>query len=176
MIYSETKLKGAFLIDIEPIDDERGWFSRTFCKNEFEKQGLCAEFVQHNISYSLKKGTIKGLHYQLPPYEEVKVVSCIKGKIFDVIVDMRPDSETYLKWLSVELEEQSGRMLYVPKGFAHGFQTLTDDVLVFYLMGELYYKNAENGLRWNDELLNISWPIREDIIISDKDRNLRTLN
>ena len=169
MIYTEAPLKGAYIIDMQRIEDERGWFSRTFCKEEFEANGLCCDFVQHNASHSIRKGTIRGLHYQLPPYEEIKVVRCTMGKIFDVIVDIRADSDTYLQWFSVELSGDNGRMLYIPKGFAHGFQTLCENSEVFYLMSAFYRKGYESGIRWNDAALNINWPIRDGITISEKD-------
>ena len=169
MTYVETLLKGAYIIDMQPIEDERGWFSRAFCMKEFRANGLCSEFVQHNSSFNLQKGTVRGLHYQLPPYEEIKVVRCIRGKIFDVIVDIRKDSDTYLKWFGVELSEDNCRMLYVPKGFAHGFQTLCDKTEIFYLMSEFYRKGYDAGLRWDDKAIGIDWPIRDGIVISEKD-------
>ena len=176
MVFTETPLKGAYVIDIVPIEDERGWFARAFCKDEFAKYGLHTEYPQHNISYNLKKGTVRGLHYQLPPYGEVKIVECTKGNIFDVIVDMRQDSDTFLQWFAVELNENDGKMLYIPKDFAHGFQTLSDNAEVFYLMGEYYQKGMESGIRWNDEKLGITWPMRDDIVISEKDRQLKTVD
>lgn len=175
MTFTETPLKGAFVINTVPFEDNRGWFSRTFCKEEFEKQGLCSEFVQHNSSYNIHKGTIRGLHYQLAPYEEIKVVKCTRGKILDVIVDLRENSETYLQWFSIELTDENGRMIYVPEGFAHGFQTLCDNTDVFYLMSEFYRKGFDAGIRWNDEVLGINWPILDEIIISEKDKFLRNL-
>jgi dTDP-4-dehydrorhamnose 3,5-epimerase len=175
VLFKEIPLKGAYTIDIEPIEDERGWFSRSFCKNEFEKYGLHTEYPQHNISFNARKGTTRGLHYQQEPYGEVKIVRCIQGKIFDVIVDMRENSETYLHWFSVELSENNERMLYIPKNFAHGFQTLTDNAKVSYLMGEYYQKGLESGIRWDDKKLAIPWPICEDIVISEKDLKLMTL-
>jgi len=176
MIFTETPLKGAYIIDIEPHKDNRGWFSRTFCKEEFEKHGLCTEFVQHNSSYNALKGTIRGLHYQIPPDEEIKIVSCVKGCIFDVIVDVRKDSSTYMQWFSVELSESNGRMLYIPKDFAHGFQTLCDETMVLYQMSEYYKKGSESGIRWNDATLNIDWPEKENVIMSEKDSQLQLLN
>ena len=175
MVFSKTRIEGVYIIEPQPSEDSRGWFSRNFCKREFEANGLHSEFVQHNVSYNKRKGTLRGLHFQKPPHEEVKVVQCIKGRIFDVVVDLRVDSATYLEWLSVELCEGSRRMLYVPKGFAHGFQTLCDDAVVFYLMGDYYVKGFEGGLRYDDEALGIDWPIKSGITISDKDSELPNL-
>jgi len=172
MVYTEMLLKGAYIIDIEQLEDDRGWFGRTFCQEEFAALGLCSDFVQHNSSYSRHRGTVRGMHYQLPPYSEVKIVRCVRGAIYDVIVDIRDDSETYMQWFGVELSENDNRMLYVPKGFAHGFQTLSDDTEVFYLMSEFYRKGFDAGLRWNDKRLGITWPITEGIIISEKDASL----
>lgn len=172
MHFTQTTLNGTYIIDIEPIEDERGYFARSFCSDEFLKHGLHSDFVQHNISYNLKQGTIRGMHYQLPPYEEIKVVRCIKGTIFDVIVDLRPDSATYMQWFSVELSEDNARAIYIPKGFAHGFQSTTDNTIVLYLMSEFYHRGFEAGLRWDDERLDIKWPILNDIVISDRDSSL----
>lgn len=170
MLFNETSLAGAFIITLEPVYDERGFFARSFCKKELEEHCLHTDFVQCNISYNQKKGTVRGLHYQIPPYEEVKIVSCRKGTIFDVIVDIRPHSPTFGKWACVELSAKNNQALYVPKGIAHGFQTLTDEVEVFYLMGHYYYSESARGIRWDDSTLNILWP-HKDIIISDRDRN-----
>jgi len=176
MKFVETPLIGAYVISHEPIRDHRGWFARSFCRNEFAKYGLCTEFVQNNTSYSKTKGTVRGLHFQRTPHEEVKVVSCINGSIFDVIVDNRPNSPTYLQWFSVELDDKKGDMLYVPKGFAHGYQTLTDDAVVFYLVSAFYHGGFEGGLRWDDELLSIHWPIKKGAVISEKDLSISLLD
>lgn len=152
------------------------FFARTFCRKEFESHGLNPDLVQCNISYNKKKGTLRGVHYQAAPYEEAKLVSCIRGAIYDVIIDMRPDSPTYGQWIAVELTARRlpftahFRMLYVPKGFAHGFQTLEDDTLVFYQMSEFYHPESARGIRWDDPMFVIQWPIY-DKIISDKDRS-----
>jgi len=175
MIFTETKLQGVFCIDLEPVEDERGWFARSFCKKEFMEQGLWTDFVQHNLSFNHKRGTIRGMHYQRSPYEEIKVVQCMKGSLFDVIVDLRQDAGTYLQWISVELNETNGRMLYIPKGFAHGFQTLVDETAVYYLMSDFYEQAYEAGIRWDDKQLQIAWPIGEQITISEKDQNLDTI-
>jgi len=174
MIFTLTPIEGAYVIDIEPIKDDRGYFARAFCVEEFSKRGLQTEFVQHNTSYNIKKGTVRGLHYQLPPHEEVKLVRCISGRIFDVIVDVRRDSRTYLHWFSAELSEDNGKALYVPRGFAHGFQSLTDNSALYYMASTYYQKDYETGLCWNDEKLNITWPIFDNIIISEKDKCMGT--
>lgn len=168
MKFIETKLKGAFIIQIEPLEDERGYFVRSFCKEEFEKYGLNPEIVQCNISYNKKAGTLRGMHFQKAPYEETKIVSCIKGAVYDVIIDLRKDSQTFCQWISVELTENNNKMLYIPKGFAHGFQTLVDDTIVNYQMGEYYHPKYAMGIRYDDTSFNINWPI-EHAIISDKD-------
>lgn len=174
MIFTETKLKGAYIIETEGREDERGFFARTFCRKEFESHGLNPDLVQCNISYNKKKGTLRGMHYQIAPHEEAKLVSCIRGTIYDVIIDMRPDSPTCGQWIAVELTAYrltaQFRMLYVPEGFAHGFQTLEDDTLVFYQMSEFYHPESARGIRWDDPKFAIQWPI-QDKIISDKDKS-----
>lgn len=169
MIFRETKLKGAYLIDIEPIKDKRGFFSRTFCQKELKKHGLNFNIVQSNLSHSKKRGTLRGMHYQKAPHEEEKLVSCIRGKIYDVIIDLRPNSPTYCQWLATELSAENFKMLYVSKGFAHGFQTLSDNTVVIYQMSEFYHPQSERGARWNDPLFGIKWPIKK-IVISSKDK------
>jgi len=170
MIFTETKLRGAFIIEIEKLEEEHGFFTRTWCEKEFESYELISHFVQCNINYSKKKGTIRGLHYQKQPYEEVKLIRCTKGAIFDVIIDLRPTSLTYTQWISVELTADNRRMLYVPKGFAHGFQTLDDDTEVFYPASQFYTPGAELGVRWNDPMFGIKWPHPLDPIVSDKNK------
>lgn len=170
MIFEETILKGAFIIKLEPFQDARGFFARSFCKKEFEKQGLNSNIMQCNISYNKKKGTLRGMHYQIAPHEEAKFVSCTNGLIYDVIIDLRPDSSTYCKWISVELSANSLKMLYIPEGFAHGFQTLEDNATVFYQMTEFYHPECARGVRWNDPSFEIKWPI-SNLIISYKDQN-----
>lgn len=209
MIFKETKLKGAYIIEIEPIEDNRGFFARSFCQKEFEKHGIDMSIVQCNISYNKKKGTLRGMHYQANPYEEAKIVSCTSGAIYDVIIDLRRDSPTYCQWVSVELSAESReqtamsressahrspltfytahssqltahslsrspltahyRMLYIPKGFAHGFITLEDDSTVYYQMSEFYAPGYGRGVRWNDPVFRIEWP-DEISIISDQDK------
>lgn len=169
MIFKETKLKGAYIIELEPIEDERGFFARSFCIEEFKKNGINFNIVQCNISYNEKKGTLRGMHYQVAPYEEAKLVSCIKGAIYDIIIDLRKSSFTYCQWVAVELTAENYKMLYIPKGFAHGFQTLEDNSVVFYQMSEFYHPECARGVRWDDPAFGIKWPLAE-VIISAKDR------
>lgn len=170
MIFSETPLKGAHVVDLKPLKDERGFFSRTWCQHEFEDMSLTARVVQCNLSFNHKKGTLRGMHYQVAPYEETKLVRCTKGAIYDVIVDLRPDSDTFRQWFGVELTEENHSMLFVPEGFAHGFQTLTDDAEVFYQVSQFYQPGAERGLRWNDPAIGIEWPLKEGLTLSQKDQ------
>lgn len=171
MIFHKTELRGAFVIDLEKIEDERGFFARAWCMKEFEAQGLTARTVQCNISFNKTRGTTRGMHYQIAPYEEAKLVRCMAGSIYDVIIDLRSGSETYRRWFGVELTAANRRMLFVPEGFAHGFQTLEDNTEVFYHVSEFYTPKAEQGLRWNDLAFGIEWPMMEGLTISDKDRN-----
>jgi dTDP-4-dehydrorhamnose 3,5-epimerase len=164
MKFTETWLARAFLIDIESREDERGFFARTFCRREFEEHGLEPNLVQCSISFNHRKGTIRGIHFQRPPYQETKIVRCTAGAIFDVIVDLRADSPTFLKYLAVELTAENRRALYVPKDFAHGFQTLADETEVSYQMSEFYAPNSAAGFRWNDPLLAIEWPVPVSVI------------
>ena len=169
MKFTETPLKGAFVINLEPRGDDRGWFARFFCQQEYDQHGLHRVIVQANASLSKYKGTLRGMHYQLPPKAEDKIVRCLRGALLDVIVDMRPDSPTFLKHFSIELTAENRLMLYVPKGFAHGILTLTDDTEAFYLVTEFYSAEHERGLRYNDPKLGLRWPF-EPAVISDKDR------
>jgi dTDP-4-dehydrorhamnose 3,5-epimerase len=169
MLFVKTAISDVRIIDLQRIEDERGFFARTFCMDEFRKHGLEMAVVQCNVSYNASKGTLRGLHYQAPPFEEPKVVSCSRGSLFDVAVDIRPDSPTYRRWVGVELTAENGRMLYVPRGCAHGFQTLEDDTEVRYLMGECYHPEAARGVRWDDPAFGIRWPIA-DPVMSDRDR------
>lgn len=171
MLFDKTELDGVFIIQLELKADERGFFARSFCKRELEQIGLQNDFVQCNISFNHQKGTLRGLHYQAHPYGEVKIVSCRRGAIYDVIVDVRKNSATYGKWISIELTEQNNKSIYIPEGFAHGFQTLSDNSEVSYHMGNYYYPSAASGIRWNDPQLGIMWPSAE-IIISEQDKNL----
>jgi dTDP-4-dehydrorhamnose 3,5-epimerase len=170
MIFHETKLKGAYIIDPEKREDERGFFARSWCQREFEQHGLVSEAVQANISFNRKKGTLRGMHYQAAPHEETKLVRCTRGAIYDVIIDVREDSPTYRDWIGVELTAGNYRMLYVPKGFAHGFQTLADDAEVVYQVTQFYTPGAERGIRWDDPAIRIDWPLAVQSI-SDKDAN-----
>jgi dTDP-4-dehydrorhamnose 3,5-epimerase len=171
MIFQETKLKGAYIIEVEPIKDERGFFARTFCREEFQKHGLNPCVVQCNISYNRHKGTLRGMHYQSAPFSEAKLVTCLVGSIYDVIIDLRAESPTYGEWLAVELSARHPRhMVYVPENFAHGFQTLADDTEVFYQMSETYHPEAARGVRWNDPAFGIAWPAGNRIV-SKKDQS-----
>lgn len=174
MIFSETLLKGSYVIELEPFKDERGFFARSWCKNEFKQQGLNDVFVQCNISFNKKKGTIRGMHYQDIPYSETKLVRCTRGAIFDVIIDLRKNSETYKKWIGIEITEENRKMIYIPSGFAHGFQTLRDNSEVFYQISEFYNPEYAKGVRWDDESFKIKWPI-ETIIISDRDQSYKDI-
>lgn len=171
MIFTPTKLKGAFIIDLEKREDERGFFARTFCAKEFSDNNLNSNFVQANTSLSIKKGTLRGMHFQKAPYEEDKLVRCTKGALFDVIIDLRRDSETYKQWIGVGLTEDNHRALYVPKGFAHGFVTLKDNTEANYLVTQFYTPGEEGGVRFNDPAFGIEWPIEVEVV-SDKDASL----
>lgn len=159
MIFSETPLRGSYVIDLEPFTDERGWFARTFCKDEFRKIGHNKEWLQLNHSFTAQQGMIRGMHYQLPPYSEIKLVRCIAGRIFDVIVDIRKNSPTFLRWFGAELSGENKKMIYIPEGFAHGFETLTGDCELIYHHTAMYTPGSEGGLRHDDKMLGIQWPI-----------------
>lgn len=170
MIFKETKLEGAYVLELEKHADERGFFARAWCQKEFEEHGLPTEIAQANISLSRHAGTLRGMHYQRAPYREDKLVRCTKGALYDVIVDMRPDSPTYLDWLGVELTAENYKMLFVPKGFAHGFITFEDDTEAFYQVTQFYAPDYEEGLRYDDPAIGIEWP-REVRVISEKDQS-----
>ncbi len=170
MIFTETKLKGSFIIEIEKHEDERGFFGRSWCVNEMKNHGINMNVVQANVSYNKQKGTFRGMHYQVAPFEEAKLVRCSKGSIFDVIIDLRMDSPTFKQWFGVDLSQENYKMLYIPKDFAHGFITLEDDCEISYLMSELYAPGAAATIRWNDPLFNIQWPF-EPTILSEKDKS-----
>jgi dTDP-4-dehydrorhamnose 3,5-epimerase len=172
MIFNETPLEGAFVIDLEKRGDERGFFARMFCENEFREHGLATNFVQVNNSLAEKKGALRGLHYQLAPAAETKLVRCIRGALQDVIIDLRSDSETFCRYIAVDLTAENRTMLYVPKGFAHGFITLEDRTEALYLVDEFYNPDQERGIRWNDPTFGIQWPI-EPSVISEKDATRR---
>ena len=158
MLFSETELKGAYVIELEPRVDERGFFARTFCERELAEHGLPSHFPQCNLSRNSKRGTLRGMHYEAGPSAESKLVRCLSGSIFDAIVDLRPSSPTRFRWTAVELSAESGRALFVPAGFGHGFLTLRDDSDVFYHMGDFYRPEAARGFRWNDPFFSIAWP------------------
>ncbi|HYG82921.1 MAG TPA: dTDP-4-dehydrorhamnose 3,5-epimerase [Pyrinomonadaceae bacterium] len=174
MIFTETKLKGAFVVAPEFIKDERGFFARLWTPEEFEERGLNPRLVQSNISYNRTKGTLRGMHFQVKPHEEAKLVRCTRGSLYDVALDIRPDSPTYLQWEAVELTEENRLMFYVPEGFAHGYQTLEDDTEVFYQMSELYHPESARGLRWDDPKLGIRWPLPVSVI-SQRDTQFELL-
>lgn len=169
MQFNRTPLEEAYLIEPQPLSDDRGFFSRIFCSEELKKEGLEPSIFQINNSYSSSKGTLRGMHYQLAPKEETKIVRCILGSIYDVILDLRPDSSTFGEWYGTELTAENRKMMYVPKGFAHGFITLTDKSEVIYFVSENYSKEHERGVRWDDPQFEIQWPM-EPQVISEKDR------
>jgi dTDP-4-dehydrorhamnose 3,5-epimerase len=168
MRFTPTSLAGAYLIELEPRVDQRGMFARAFCAREFGEQGRETTFVQANMSTTTHAGAVRGLHFQRAPHAEVKLVRCVRGSIYDVIVDMREDSATYLRWFGAELSEANGLAMYVPKGFAHGFQALSDGATTFYMVSAFYTPESEGGLRFGDPRLAIAWP-RAVTDISDKD-------
>jgi len=168
MKFTETILKGSFIITPDLMEDERGFFARAFCRNEFEEQGLNPNLVQSNISFNETKGTMRGMHYQAGPHAEVKLVRCTAGAIYDVIVDLRLESPTYRQWFSTELTEKNHRLLYVPEGFAHGYQTLTPQTEVFYQVSAFYHRASERGIRWDDPTFGIEWPLPVTVV-SKKD-------
>ena len=168
--FRETNLKGAYLIELDKLHDERGFFARSYCFREFEEHYLNPRVVQCNVSYNLKKGTLRGMHYQLSPYEESKLVRCTRGAVYDVIVDLRRESNTYMKHYGVRLDSKNRSMLFIPEGFAHGFLTLKDNTEVFYQMSEFYSPDSAKGFRWNDPAFGIRWP-HEVAVISERDRS-----
>ena len=159
MIFTPTPLAGSYVIDLEPYSDDRGWFARFYCEKEFQQIGHDKKWVQFNHSFTKNKGTVRGMHYQLPPHREIKMVRCVAGAVFDVIVDVRKDSETFLQWFGTELSAANKKMLYIPEGFAHGFQCVTDDCELIYLHSEFYVPNDEGGIRYNDPKVAINWPL-----------------
>jgi len=169
MRFIPTPLMGACIIEPEILEDNRGFFARVWCHREFATQGLDSHLVQCSVSFNKKKGTLRGMHFQLPPFAETKLVRCTQGAIYDVIVDLRFDSPTYLQWTAIELTSINHKALYVPKGFAHGFQTLADNTEIFYQMSDFYAPEAARGFRWNDPTFQIEWP-EEISMISERDR------
>ncbi len=170
MIFTQLSLPGAYVIELEPKADARGFFARTFCEKEFERHGLRTRFVQCNCSWNDQPGTLRGMHFQRAPHAEAKLIRCTQGRILDVLIDLRPDSPTFTRWEGIELTSENRRMVYVPEGFAHGYQTLTPGAEVFYMASEPYSPGAEGGVRWNDPAFGIQWPL-PDPTLSDKDRN-----
>ena len=159
MIFTETLLKGSYIIDLEPLVDERGWFARTYCQNEFNAIGHTKDWIQLNHSFTLRKGTVRGMHFQLSPFSEIKLVRCIAGAVYDVIIDLRKDSPTFLSYYGVELSSKNKKMIYIPEGFAHGFQALTDDCELIYHHTQFYTPGVESGIKYNDTCVNIEWPL-----------------
>lgn len=175
MIFSETKLKGAFVIDLERREDSRGYFARTFCQREFEEKGLTLIIVQTSVASNIKKGTLRGMHFQYPPAAETKLVRCIRGSILDVVIDLRPESETYLHHVAVELNEENQRAIYVPQRFAHGYQVLRDNTDVTYQMSEYYSPETEGGCLYDDPRFGLNWPM-EVTVISERDQHFPTFD
>ena len=170
MIFTETAIAGAFVIDLERREDDRGFFARSFCEDEFRAHGLEPRVAQCNVSWNRVRGTLRGLHYQAAPHEETKIVRCTRGAIWDVVVDLRRDSNTYRQWTGVDLTDENRRALYIPHGLAHGFITRTDDAEVLYMMGSSYMEGAARGALWNDAAFAIEWPV-EPVVISERDRS-----
>ena len=168
--FEETKLKGAYLLKPERFDDPRGFLSRSFSAREFEERGLNPCVAECNISFSKKKHTVRGMHFQHSPYAQAKLVRCTRGAVFDVIIDLRSESETFGQWVAEELTAENRHLLYVPEGFAHGFQTLVDDAELFYQISTTYTPGSEGGVRWNDPAFGIEWPEREVVVINERDR------
>jgi dTDP-4-dehydrorhamnose 3,5-epimerase len=169
MVFTETALKGAYIIDLEPRPDSRGFFARAFCQKEFEAHGLKPVIAQANVAFNHRKGTLRGMHFQFPPAAETKVVRCTRGAILDIIVDLRPESPTYLRHIAVELNEDNHRALYVPERFAHGYQVLSDKTETSYQVGEFYTPGSEGGLFYGDPRLDLDWPLPVSVI-SEKDQ------
>ena len=170
MRFEHAPLQGSYVIELDPFRDERGWFARTYCKNEFKTIGHDAEWVQLNHSFTNSKGTVRGMHFQLPPYSEIKLVRCIAGAVYDVIVDLRKDSASFLQWFGVELSAANKKMIYIPAGFAHGFQAQTDDCELIYHHSQFYAPGVEGGIRYDEPAIKIEWPLALTNI-SDRDSN-----
>jgi dTDP-4-dehydrorhamnose 3,5-epimerase len=170
MKFIHTPLQGVYLIELEPVHDDRGFFARTWCKEEFQKHGLNSNLAQCSLSFNKKKGTLRGMHYQCEPHQEAKLVRCCAGAIYDVVLDLRRGSQTFGKWFAAELSASDQKMLYIPEGCAHGFQSLEDESTVFYQISESYHPELAGGVRWNDPLFGIKWPIPTPIL-SERDRS-----
>jgi dTDP-4-dehydrorhamnose 3,5-epimerase len=171
VIFKETELPGAYVIELERRNDARGFFARAWCANEFADQGLSTRLVQANLSFNVRNGTVRGMHFQLGPHAEVKIVRCTRGAVYDVIIDLRPDSATFKQWIGVELDADSRNAIYVPEGFAHGYQTLAPETETLYQVSEFYAPHAESGVRWDDPAFGIEWPDPRNAFLSEKDRN-----
>jgi dTDP-4-dehydrorhamnose 3,5-epimerase len=174
MIFTPTKIAGVWIVEQERHTDERGWFARTWCAEEFRQHGLPRSFSQCSASFNRRRGTLRGMHWQAAPHTEAKLVSCVRGAIFDVALDVRPESATFKQWVSAELTPENGRSLFIPEGCAHGFQTLADDAEVFYQIAGAYHPDSGRGVRWNDSTAGIAWPV-SDSVTSERDRSLPLL-
>ena len=172
MLFTQTDLEGAYIVEPEKLKDDRGYFARTWCQKEFQARNLDPNLVQCSISFNKKKGTLRGMHLQLPPSSETKLVRCTRGAIYDVIIDLRLDSTTYLQWIAITLTAENSKALYIPKGFAHGFQTLEDNTEIFYQMSDFYSPNCAIGFRWNDPIFKIQW-LEEISVISERDQQYK---
>jgi len=170
MFFKEAKLHGSFIIELQKLEDERGFFARAWCQREFENHGIDVAWVQANLAYTRYQGTLRGLHYQVAPHAEAKLVRCIKGAVFDVSVDLRSGSSTYKQWSGVELSANNHKMVYIPAGCAHGYQALTDEVELFYQVSQFYDSDSERGIRYNDPAFGLEWPLNVEVI-SDKDKS-----
>jgi dTDP-4-dehydrorhamnose 3,5-epimerase len=170
MIFQETHLPGVFVVDLDPRADERGFFARAWCAREFDEHGLETRLAQCNLSFNDRRGTLRGMHYQVAPHEEVKLIRCTSGAVYDVVIDVRPESSAYCEWIGVELSAENRRMLYIPRGCAHGYLTLADRTETFYQVSEFYAPGAEHGIRWDDSAFTIDWPQPIEVI-SEKDRS-----
>lgn len=168
MKYVSTILPDVWIVDLERQVDERGYFARSWCEKEFGDRGLNPRLVQCSVSYNLRRGTLRGMHYQAAPHAEVKLVRCTRGAVYDVVLDLRPNSPTFTRWMAVELSADNGRAVYIPEDCAHGFQTLTDEAEVFYQMSEVYHPESAHGVRWDDPAFAIQWP-GDDKIVSSRD-------
>lgn len=171
MRFTETELRGAYVVELERREDERGFFARIWDPHELGEHGLDTRLAQASVAWNERAGTLRGLHFQAAPHAEAKLVRCTRGALYDVVVDLRPDSETFKRWVGVELAEDDGRMLYVPQGFAHGYQTLVDGTEALYLISEFYVADAQRGVRWDDPAFAISWPETRTRIVSERDRS-----
>ena len=170
MIFKETPLAGAYVVDLKRLEDPRGFFARAFCADEFKAHGMVPDVLQANLSWNEKRGTLRGMHYQLAPYQETKFIRCVRGSLYDIIIDLRPDSPTFGKSFGIELTADNRTALFVPRDFAHGFITLQDDTEAIYMVSQTYQPGSEAGIRWNDPGFKLSWPM-EPVVISDKDAN-----